>query len=95
MDRLLNAFTDHPHSVGESYFAHMGTASRFAATMAVGAIACFIHGLLPFLFVTTGSRQIRRLNDAMVTHRRDARARLDAKAPPGEGAADPAWCWTI
>lgn len=69
MGGLMRAFSEHPRSVGESYLQHLGTASRFSGALALAALACLIHGLLPFLFVSTGSRQIRRLHEAMVTHR--------------------------
>jgi uncharacterized integral membrane protein (TIGR00698 family) len=37
--------------------------------MAMGALACFLHGLFPFAFQTSGSRRIRDLHERMVTHR--------------------------
>lgn len=67
---MFRAFTDHPATVGESYFEHMQIASWFALTMAIGAVACFIHALLPFLCETSGSRRIKLLHERMVTHRR-------------------------
>jgi hypothetical protein len=82
MDAMLRAFNDHPQSVGETYLSHLGSATRFSGMMLVGALACLIHGLLPFLFQTTGSRQIRRLHDAMVTNRR-------LSLPAGEGGSPP------
>ena len=57
MPRL--SFTEHPASVGETYGEHMVSAWGFGARMALGACACFVHGTLPFLCVTTGSRTIR------------------------------------
>ena len=66
---MLRAFTQHPRTVGESYFEHLGSACGFAATMAVGAMACLLHGLFPFAFQSSGSRRIRDLHDRMVTHR--------------------------
>ena len=66
---LLRAFTDHPASVGETYGEHMVSAWGFAARMAFGAAACFVHGILPFLCVTTGSGTIRELYARMVSHR--------------------------
>lgn len=62
-------FTEHPQSVGESYFEHMGMAFRFGTRMLVVSIACLLHGLLPFLFVKTGSKAIEELHDTMVTNR--------------------------
>jgi uncharacterized integral membrane protein (TIGR00698 family) len=70
---MLKAFTKHPESVGETYFQHLGQASSFAGSMALGAICCFLHGLFPFAFQTTGSRRIRALHERMVTHRTVAR----------------------
>lgn len=66
---MLKAFTKHPETVGESYFEHLGSAWGFAMTMAVGAVACLLHGLFPFAFQASGSRRIRELHERMVTHR--------------------------
>lgn len=63
-------FTEHPASVGESYGEHLAMASGFGLRMILGGCACLIHGLLPFLFVRTGSAQISTLHDRMVTNRR-------------------------
>ncbi|MEM7443301.1 MAG: DUF6356 family protein [Pseudomonadota bacterium] len=62
-------FNDHPASVGESYWQHMGVAFSFAGSMIAAGFACFIHGLFPFLFVKTGSRTITGLHDRMVLNR--------------------------
>ncbi|HET6972044.1 MAG TPA: DUF6356 family protein [Phenylobacterium sp.] len=70
---MFKAFTQHPATVGESYFEHMGVAFRFAGTLAVGAVCCALHGLLPFAFQTSGSRRVRELYVRMVTHRGPAR----------------------
>jgi hypothetical protein len=59
----------HPASVGETYLEHMGVAFSFAGRMALGAMACFVHGLLPFLFTRTGSGTINLLHERMVTNR--------------------------
>jgi Family of unknown function (DUF6356) len=67
---LLRAFTDHPASVGETYFEHLGRALGFAARMMLAGIACAIHGVLPFLFVRTGSGVVIDLYDRMVVNRR-------------------------
>ena len=67
---MFRAFTDHPESVGETYFEHMHTASWFALTMFAGALACLIHAILPFACQTSGSRRIKLLHERMITHRR-------------------------
>jgi hypothetical protein len=67
---LIRAFTDHPASVGESYGEHLLRAVCFGSRMVFAGIACLVHGVLPFLFVRTGSRAIAELNDRMVVSRR-------------------------
>lgn len=66
-------FKDHPASVGESYFQHMGASASFAGAMLVGSLACMVHALVPALCVRTGSGIITRLHHRMVTHRTKAR----------------------
>jgi len=63
------SFTAHPSSVGETYAEHMGTAAWFGWRMLLGAGACFVHALLPFLFTRTGSATVTLLHDRMVTNR--------------------------
>lgn len=67
---LLKPFTEHPASVGESYGEHLVMAGGFGVRMILGGFACLLHGLLPFLFVRTGSAQIAQLHDTMVANRR-------------------------
>ncbi|QUL36997.1 DUF6356 family protein [Erythrobacter sp. JK5] len=69
ISRLRRAFTEHPASVGESYFEHFLHATRFGVRMVLGGFACMLHGLLPFLFVRTGSNQIQTLHGQMVVNR--------------------------
>ena len=68
-DMIRRAFTQHPASVGESYFEHFVHASGFGFRMILGGIACMLHGVLPFLFVKTGSKQIETLHGRMVVNR--------------------------
>jgi uncharacterized protein DUF6356 len=67
---LIRAFTGHPASVGESYGEHLLRAVGFGGRMVFAGIACLVHGVLPFLFVRTGSDTISELNDRMVANRR-------------------------
>ena len=66
---IKRAFTEHPASVGESYFQHMGMAFGFGAKMVGAGFACLMHGLFPFLFVCTGRKCIEELHHQMVAHR--------------------------
>ncbi|MEQ8411753.1 MAG: DUF6356 family protein [Erythrobacter sp.] len=67
--RLHRAFTQHPSSVGESYGEHCASALRFGLAMIAAGLACILHAFVPFLFVRTGSRQVVRLHESMVTNR--------------------------
>ena len=71
---MAGLFTEHPQSVGESYHEHMGVAFSFGGRMVLAGLACLVHGLLPFLFVKTGSRTITVLHDRMVANRGHKRA---------------------
>jgi hypothetical protein len=67
----MKLFTQHPASVGDSYSEHCGVATRFGLRMIGGGVAALIHGVLPFVFTTTGSRTIAALNAEMVAKRGD------------------------
>jgi hypothetical protein len=79
---LQHLFTEHPASVGETYWGHLLRASWFGGRMLLAAGACFVHAIFPFLFVKTGSQAITQLHAAMVTHRRVAPQEVDL-APHG------------
>ena len=74
---IKRAFTEHPESVGETYFEHLAHASGFGVRMVLGGFACILHGLLPFLFVKTGSKQIETLHGRMVVNRSKLLAPID------------------
>lgn len=66
---MKNLFTEHPASVDETYFEHMGMSASFSATLAVASLAALVHAILPFMFEKTASRLIGRLHDRMVVNR--------------------------
>jgi hypothetical protein len=65
----LRPFTEHPASVGESYGQHFAMAVCFGSRMILGGLACLVHGILPFMFVRTGSRAVSELNERMIAKR--------------------------
>jgi len=79
---VVKAFTEHPSSVGESYFQHMRHSFSFARKMLFGGMACFLHGIFPFICTRTGSTQILTLHDRMVTNR-------DQQTPTGKTKVTP------
>ena len=69
---IRRLFNEHPASVDESYGQHMATASYFGVRMLGAGLACLVHAVFPFLFVTTGSDTIRGLHDRMSARRASA-----------------------
>ena len=63
-----------PNAVGETYLQHTMFAGSVGLRMIVGGLACMVHGVLPFLFATTGSRTILALADRIAAGRRKANA---------------------
>jgi hypothetical protein len=80
--RITRLFTEHPDSVGESYFEHMAFAGWFASRLAMAAGAALVHAVLPFLFETTASRIVRQLYER--TQNRSAAGRSAAQMVAGE-----------
>ena len=74
MKALTSAFTAHPASVGETYLQHLASASRYSLQMICAGVCCLVHGVLPFLFVKTGSTAVAGLHARMI----DNRSRLSA-----------------
>jgi hypothetical protein len=56
---LRRWFAEHPASVGETYLEHAAHAAAFGADMLGGALASFLHALVPALCTTTGSRIVK------------------------------------
>jgi hypothetical protein len=69
---LSRLFTAHPASVGETYFGHLVQATSFGFRMLIAGIACILHGLFPFLCVSTGSDAMKDLNAEMSARRERA-----------------------
>ena len=59
---MKNPFTEHPNSVGESYFNHMGHALSYFVKLLFITIVTFVHAFFPFLFVNTASTMIKKIN---------------------------------
>ena len=69
---IRRIFLDHPASVGETYGEHALFAASVGWTMFVGALACFVHALVPALFPTTGSSAIMILHERVTNAQRQA-----------------------
>ena len=66
---MLQAFTRHPSTVGESYGGHLLQAWRFSLVLLGAGLACLVHGLVPCMFERTGSRCVERLHTMMQQRR--------------------------
>lgn len=77
-------FFEHPRSVGESYGEHLRIASGFGLTMMGAGLACIVHGIVPSLFVKTGSAAIDHLHGRMVRNR----GRVPTSASTGPAMAE-------
>jgi len=73
-------FTEHPATVGETYGQHCAHAVGFGWRMVLAGLACMVHGLVPALFVRTGSETVTKLHDRMVTNRQRLSQRGSAPA---------------
>ena len=80
----LRAFTEHPASVGETYFGHLAQACGFGLRMIGSGLACVLHGLLPFLCKTTGSDAMSCLHAELEARR--AKACGGASSAPAHAA---------
>lgn len=64
-------FTDHPASVGESYFEHLAASLGTAGRLAAAAAGCVVHAVVPGLCRTTGSDAILALHAQVAPRRFD------------------------
>jgi len=57
----MNKFTEHPHSLGESYFTHLLCALSYGIRMIFTGFAVIIHAVFPFVFKTSGSNLAKHI----------------------------------
>lgn len=44
---MKKLFAEHPASVGENYFEHLFSATRFSGGLLIAALVCLVHAVLP------------------------------------------------
>ena len=66
---MENPFTKHPHSVNETYLEHMICALKFSVKLYYLSYVALIHSVFPFLFETTASDEVKKLNDCLKSRR--------------------------
>lgn len=58
---MRKMFTEHPHSLGESYAQHAVFAFKFGINLLYAGFACFIHAIFPFIFQKTASNLLLQM----------------------------------
>ena len=66
-------FVDHPREVEESYFEHMAASGRFGFKLLRLAACAFCHAVVPGLFKTTVSDEIKATARTMGKRAEEAR----------------------
>jgi hypothetical protein len=61
--------TRHLEDAGEGYFEHLLFTLRIGSLLFAAAVIVIIHGLLPFIFVSTGSAMIGHVNTLLSARR--------------------------
>jgi hypothetical protein len=62
IDRL---FHDHPRSAGQTCWQHLDCAWRFGGSMAIGAIAAIVPGLVPIVCQHTDDSRVREVHQRL------------------------------
>ena len=68
---MKNIFTDHPNSVGESYFKHMFFAIKVGLKLILWGFEAIFHAIFPFMLKTYVSSSIKKLHDDIFVNRLD------------------------
>ncbi|WP_375319229.1 DUF6356 family protein [Candidatus Tisiphia endosymbiont of Oplodontha viridula] len=66
---MRNLFLEHPKSLKETYFVHLKHSFYLSYTLIKISAISFVHGLFPFLFVTTTSDMVEKLSKDLVKRR--------------------------
>lgn len=56
---MLKLFTEHPESLGMTYYEHMVGSLHYSYLFLVGSIKAGIHAILPFLYETSTTELVQ------------------------------------
>ena len=59
----MRLFSEHPNSVGKTYWQHFRFAAWLSCRFICIGIACIIHAIFPFMFTHDISSKIKDIND--------------------------------
>lgn len=60
---MKNPFTDHPHSVDESYITHMGHSLSYSIKFLWLSFMTLVHAFFPFAFTNSSSKLVKKINN--------------------------------
>ena len=69
---MTRLFTEHPRTLGLSWFEHGVGAVRIGTSLLGAGAACLLHAIVPGWFTDTAGRTVVRLHDHMQRRRADA-----------------------
>ena len=72
MNQVKKLFTDHPHSMDETYFEHLICAAGYGLRMIFAGFAAIIHSIFPFIFETTASDLAREITGDVQARNNDS-----------------------
>lgn len=58
---MKNWFTEHPHSVNETYWRHLWFSLRSAGCLLFASVAAVAHAICPFLCMFTASKIVAKM----------------------------------
>lgn len=59
--KAKQVFCEHPHETGETYLVHLWFTLMMTSRMVFASVVILIHGVFPFLFTRTASRQMEKI----------------------------------
>ncbi len=65
---FFKLFNTHPNKSGMSYFRHMLLSLKFSIMLFIASIKAFLHALFPFMFETSTSDVVAKINKKLNSH---------------------------
>lgn len=59
---MKKLFTQHPESIGETYFEHFKFAFKSGCCLTLAGLALLLHSIFPFIFVTTARDTMAKIS---------------------------------
>lgn len=65
---FFKLFNTHPNKSDMSYFRHMLLSLKFSIMLFIASIKAFLHALFPFMFETSTSDVVAKINKKLNSH---------------------------